>query len=1321
MKGDFTRFTFKPEKHYTSVLMQQGRVQLDADWNEQANIHAYFNQSIAQDMIGNSGVAKTSGGFEIQIIDNSTDLLITPGHIYVDGILCELEGNLFDVTERVNIQSNQKQIELKSIYIDNRILEKGEWLEVELIDKNNNNQLSKKQLQIQEVDKKNQLLTFRNTENIDGDIKQLRRLTTYNNQPDYPQEIQIDSKDNSKTFVEGKNYLAYLDVWQRNISAIEDKDIREIALQGSDTATRTKTVWQVKLLELENNHISKHNLHTSTKWEALKKRNVYLNVDDTNASGGEGGWKNQLYRVEIHKGNQEQDNSAEVTFKWSRNNGAIVFPIKEIKSDYIEVSNFSRDISDSFKSEQWVEITNDVRELQGEPGTLVQLRNISQNKLFYNPATIVNDSSDSSTFPQGHNLKIRSWDSNHSNNQDAIPLKSSDRKVVLENGIQLEFEGDSFKTGDYWLIPTRAVKVNKHHIQWTFDSSDKPIPQPPEGIEHHYSALALLSYQNNQLNLVEDLRETFPSLSNCLDKTGDIMTGALEIQDNLYITGKSNQDNQYIPGKVGIGTKEPQQRLVILDKDDIKGRVAIGFNDTEQTAALAIKENVGIGYFNIPKTTALAINGKVGIGTKEPQQALVILDKDDIKGKVAIGYNKTGQKAALAIKDKVGINTILPKSDLSVLGNVAIGSTNYTEIANAPDNGLIVEGNVGIGSPNPTSAKLEVNGDVKITGDSIKNTNNFKIIDTQNQDWLNINPDAEYPGIALYNPVAISKGGLVIGELTKISDGELKVSKNTLLATTSGKVTIGNLQQVSENTLLEVAGNTIIGSSYIGDRAAPENGLLVEGKVNIGDTPKNNQPAENAQLYTQGDAYISNKLYTTDLSVTGNIELGESTQLSIAELEVSKSAFLATASGKVGIGTQQIHNNTFLGIAGNTTIGSSYINSKAAPENGLLVEGKVNIGDTPKDNQPAEDAQFYNEGDAYINGTLYTKDLSVIDNIEFVESTQLSIAELKVRKNSFLATTRNSQVSIGSQRKPNTKTLMGIAGSTTIGESYINSKAAPENGLLVEGKVSIGGTIPRNNQQAEDAQIYTEGDAYINGTLYTKDLSITDNVEFAESTQLSIAELNISKNAFLATTKNNQVSIGTQQKPNAKTLMGIAGSTTIGESYIDSKAAPENGLLVEGKVSIGGTIPRNNEARTSQLYVKGNAYINDTLLTDTIVYNQMMQRSSQQYKDNITELSIPESLQILEDLKPVKYSYITDETKRIHAGFIAEKSPEIFTSPDKTMLNSTGIIAILTNVLKEHIHTNSALNRVIANQQQEIANLRKRVNKLEEKNNKLFW
>ena len=55
MKGDFTRNTFDPLKHFTRVLMQQGRVQLDADWNEQAAILLHCLQTLAADLIGPHG------------------------------------------------------------------------------------------------------------------------------------------------------------------------------------------------------------------------------------------------------------------------------------------------------------------------------------------------------------------------------------------------------------------------------------------------------------------------------------------------------------------------------------------------------------------------------------------------------------------------------------------------------------------------------------------------------------------------------------------------------------------------------------------------------------------------------------------------------------------------------------------------------------------------------------------------------------------------------------------------------------------------------------------------------------------------------------------------------------------------------------------------------------------------------------------------------------------------------------------------------------------------------------------------------------------
>src|SRR5947208_13910998 len=92
MKGDFTRDTFKPLKHFSRVLMQQGRVQLDADWNEHTAILLHFLRNVAADLIGQHGGPANQYRFRIGPIGGvANDFGLGPGDYYVDGILCEIE------------------------------------------------------------------------------------------------------------------------------------------------------------------------------------------------------------------------------------------------------------------------------------------------------------------------------------------------------------------------------------------------------------------------------------------------------------------------------------------------------------------------------------------------------------------------------------------------------------------------------------------------------------------------------------------------------------------------------------------------------------------------------------------------------------------------------------------------------------------------------------------------------------------------------------------------------------------------------------------------------------------------------------------------------------------------------------------------------------------------------------------------------------------------------------------------------------------------------------------------------------------------------
>lgn len=94
MKGDFSRQTFAQGKHYSAVLLQQGRVQLDADWNEAQAIQEYRGETVTRDVVGPSGAPTVDPGFLIQVDQDGVGLLIGRGRYYVDGMLCENDADV---------------------------------------------------------------------------------------------------------------------------------------------------------------------------------------------------------------------------------------------------------------------------------------------------------------------------------------------------------------------------------------------------------------------------------------------------------------------------------------------------------------------------------------------------------------------------------------------------------------------------------------------------------------------------------------------------------------------------------------------------------------------------------------------------------------------------------------------------------------------------------------------------------------------------------------------------------------------------------------------------------------------------------------------------------------------------------------------------------------------------------------------------------------------------------------------------------------------------------------------------------------------------
>ena len=507
MKGDISRETFDVAKHYSGVRMQQGRVQTDADWNEQEALQRRRTQIEARDVIGRCGAPEDNAGFAISIAGGA--LKIGAGRYYVDGILCENE--------------------------------------------------------------------------TDG--------LAYEAQSDLPGATPwADALSKAKaTFG-----LAYLDVWERHITPLDDPLLREVALGGPDTATRVKTVWQVRVLPIavandpaQVKDLQAKRAEAQKKLDALKAQGAspaeiaklqteidaidakiaslsgaascsspFKEWDDLNAdpdrrlnartqppapasgpcvvppTSGYRRFENQLYRVEVHTPGA----AGTATFKWSRDNGSVVTSIEKMSGKEITVHDLGPDDVLGFASGQWVEISDDRLELNGQPGQLAQIDAVSSSlrritlKAAPTPLSGSADGVDRTLHP-----KLRRWDQS-GNTATATGVGVTAAWLPLEDGVEVQFGAGSFRTGDYWVIPARTATGE---IEWPPFAipNTAPAPQPPRGIAHHFCRLALLSFdaEKKVWTAADDCRPLFPPLTEpcCTDDALHVV-GTNWTNDDLF-------------------------------------------------------------------------------------------------------------------------------------------------------------------------------------------------------------------------------------------------------------------------------------------------------------------------------------------------------------------------------------------------------------------------------------------------------------------------------------------------------------------------------------------------------------------------------------------------------------------------------------------------------------------------------------------------------------------------------------------------------------------------------------------------------------------
>ncbi len=473
MKSDLTRLTFDPAKHYRAVQQQQGRVQLDSDWNEQNDLVAHRVETETVDVVGHCGAPLHADGFRLVASaaaltadeaarpENKTppavaagDLLITGGRFYAGGVLAE--------NDRIALASAQ---------------------------------------------------------------------------PDLPTPAQITAGGGTALLPlkTPGTWIAYLDVWPRLRTAIDDPHIREVALGGPDTATRAKNAWQVKFLPAPDGA----NCATAVAaWAALldpKPGTLAASVvkDASKPSpcivdpgSGYRRLENQLYRVEVHTGGASL---AQTTFKWSRDNGSVVSRwLGQSALGEISVETTGRDQVLNLAPAHWVELTDDAHEELGLPGVFARIASVDGTVLTLASPTAAMDFA---KFPK--NPKVRRWEGKPAGalgkwttpDGGEVNLNTTS-KFELEDGVVVEFGAGSFRTGDYWLIPARTALPQ---VDWPATgplNAPVPTPLPPHGVEHHYCKLAIVEFKAGVFK-ISDCRSLFPPLT--------------ELTNLFYVSGDSQE------------------------------------------------------------------------------------------------------------------------------------------------------------------------------------------------------------------------------------------------------------------------------------------------------------------------------------------------------------------------------------------------------------------------------------------------------------------------------------------------------------------------------------------------------------------------------------------------------------------------------------------------------------------------------------------------------------------------------------------------------------------------------------------------------------
>ncbi len=416
MKADIGRMTFDPAKRFARVVVQQGRVQVEADWNEQVAILLDTMRTLAADLVGPWG--GSPGAFRIDPIDGILrDVAIGAGWYYVDGV---------------------------------RIGSSG---------------------------------------------------VRYTTQPYYP----LPDDERLHCDDESAEYLLYLDVWERLVTAAEDPGLLDVALGGLDTAARTQPVWQVRAKQMTPAALDGITCaDMPTKWSAqrdeivspqrgrmrARARITAEEMDRPCAVDPRAAYhfdENALFRVEIHR----DGFNGTPSIKWSLDNGSVAMPIESFAGGTLHLATLGRDPRLTLDVGDRVELEWDAYVLRNRPADLLEVTAVDPTGL------TVDVTPEPPPVPIAQHPRLRRWDQKPTRTTPLAADGTVDISadwIDLAHGVSVRFDPEPdtvYRSGDFWLVEARTAIGD---VVWPQlvepGGATVPAALPPRGVEHHYAPLA---------------------------------------------------------------------------------------------------------------------------------------------------------------------------------------------------------------------------------------------------------------------------------------------------------------------------------------------------------------------------------------------------------------------------------------------------------------------------------------------------------------------------------------------------------------------------------------------------------------------------------------------------------------------------------------------------------------------------------------------------------------------------------------------------------------------------------------------------------------